>query len=68
MELARETEDVILVCDKFREMKDRGLMKDDFHYFQKAYNEIGQAAGKMAGIFVCDLEEKIDAEKQIFDI
>ncbi len=58
MELARETEDVILVCDKFREMKDRGLMKDDFHYFQKAYNEIGQAAGKTAGIFVCDLEEK----------
>lgn len=35
-------------------MKARGLMKDDFHYYQEAYNEVGTIAGKTAGAFVMD--------------
>lgn len=37
---------IVLVCDEFHKMKARGLMKDDFHYYQEAYNEVGTIAGK----------------------
>lgn len=47
-ELARELPDVTLVSDDFWSMRDRGLMKDDFHYYQQAYNEVGTAAGLAA--------------------
>lgn len=33
-------------------MRTRGLMKDDFHYYQAAYNEVGTMAGNAAGEFV----------------
>lgn len=52
LELARELSDVVLVCDDFHTMRGRGLMKDAFHYYQKAYNEVGTAAGNMAGKYV----------------
>lgn len=52
LELAGELSDVELVCDDFHTMRTRGLMKDEFHYFQKAYNEVGNAAGNAAGKFV----------------
>ena len=48
-ELAEELADVWLVCDDFYTMQSRGLMKDDFHYYQQAYNEVGTAAGNVAG-------------------
>ena len=40
--------DVTLVSESFVAMKERGLMKDEFHYFQQAYNEVGKEAGKRA--------------------
>lgn len=49
LELAEELPDVELVCDDFHTMRARGLMKDDFHYYQQAYNEVGIAAGRAAG-------------------
>lgn len=48
LELARELPDVTLVNDDFWSMRARGLMKDDFHYYQQAYNEVGNAAGLAA--------------------
>lgn len=30
-------------------MKARELMKDSYHYFQTAYNEVGKVAGENAG-------------------
>lgn len=53
LELSVELPDVILVCDDFHTMKKRQLMKDEFHYYQKAYNEVGEIAGKKTGEFVC---------------
>lgn len=44
-EIARTDQNVILVSTAFATMKSRGLMKDDFHYFQEAYNEVGREAG-----------------------
>lgn len=36
--------DVTLVSEKFKTMLHRGLMKDTFHYYQAAYNEVGEDA------------------------
>lgn len=52
LELCEEIPDVILVGDDFYKMKAIGLMKDDFHYFQRAYNEVGRIAGKNAGEYI----------------
>ncbi len=49
LEIASKDSFVALVSDDFSKMKERGLMKDDFHYYQKAYNEVGEIAGKRAG-------------------
>lgn len=45
-ELPQICEKVMLVNDSFPSMKERGLMKDEFHYYQKAYNEVGEKAGQ----------------------
>lgn len=50
LELANEVLQVTLVNDDFHTMRSKGLMKDDFHYFQQAYNEVGVAAGSTAGL------------------
>ena len=44
--LPTQIETTALVCDVFASMKARGLMKDDFHYFQQAYNEAGTVAAR----------------------
>lgn len=48
LELARQCPDVELVSDGFWTMRARGLMKDSYHYYQQAYNEVGTAAGAAA--------------------
>lgn len=53
LELSRELPEVVLVSDAFRTMRARGLMKDSFHYYQQAYNEVGTDAGRAAAAFVC---------------
>ena len=52
LDIVKSTQDIVLVCDEFHKMKARGLMKDDFHYYQHAYNEVGTMAGNEAGKFV----------------
>lgn len=54
-ELAQECPGVVLVSDDFWQMRARGLMKDSYHYYQQAYNEVGTAAGKAAAAFVNQL-------------
>lgn len=44
--IAQTNEKVVLVSKAFADMKARGLMKDEFHYFQEAYNIVGQEAGE----------------------
>lgn len=44
--IARTNNNVVMVSGSFAEMKERGLMKDDFHYFQEAYNIVGREAGE----------------------
>lgn len=51
-EIADKTPAVTMVSTCLAGMQARGLMKDEFHYFQKAYNEAGEEAGKNAGRYV----------------
>lgn len=46
---------VTLVSEKFSQMKARGLMRDEYHYYQQAYNEVGEEAGCHAAdyLFSC---------------
>ena len=38
-------------------MKARGLMKDDFHYTQTAYNEVGTYTGVNVALYVNTAKE-----------
>lgn len=51
LDLPRRYDDVVLVSDDFWTMRDRGLMKDSYHYYQQAYNEVGTAAGQAAALY-----------------
>lgn len=48
LDIAKTVTEVSLVSNDFHRMKERGLMKDAFHYYQQAYNEVGRIAGKNA--------------------
>lgn len=50
--IAQTNSDVIMVSESFAKMKERGLMKDEFHYFQEAYNYVGREAGENAAKYV----------------
>lgn len=71
-DLAESNADVVMVSGDMVALKARNRMKDSYHYYQKAYNEIGYQAGVMAAYYVhsskkpkmYDLKEKIvDFEK-----
>lgn len=50
--LTENNTNVIAVSNDFCKMKERGLMKDAFHYYQQAYNEVGSISGEKAGLYV----------------
>lgn len=54
--IAASDDRVIMVSELLAGMRERGLMKDDFHYFQQGYNEVGTDAGKNAALFVKELD------------
>ena len=51
-ELAASHDAVTMVSRRFSAMRERGLMKDAFHYYQAAYNEVGTEAGKNTAAWV----------------
>ena len=51
VDICTSNDDVIMVSDSFRLMQARGLMKDQFHYYQDGYNIVGRQAGHNAGIY-----------------
>jgi hypothetical protein len=48
-ELVLEHEDISMASRAFCDMRERGLMKDAFHYYQNGYNECGMDAGRFVG-------------------
>lgn len=51
-EIAQTRPAVTLVSRCFSTMRERGLMKDAFHYYQAAYNEAGREAGENAAAWM----------------
>ena len=51
-EIAASHDAVTMVSRRFSAMRERGLMKDAFHYYQAAYNEVGTEAGKNTAAWV----------------
>ena len=56
-EIAQTNQNVVMVSCDFAGMKKRGLMKDDFHYYQAGYNECGAYAGVNTALYVCTGKE-----------
>ena len=58
-EISRTNANVVMVSTSFADMKERGLMKDAFHYVQQAYNEVGTEAGIQTALHVNRLENRM---------
>lgn len=56
-ELAQTDTFYVMVSCDFAGMRERGMMKDDFHYYQDGYNECGAYAGVNAGIYAASGKE-----------
>lgn len=56
-EICQNESDVIMVTANQVTFKDRGLMKDTAHYYQMAYNEMGEYGGINAAIYVNTAKE-----------
>ena len=50
-ELCKDNADIIMASTALASFKDKGLMKDEFHYYQDGYNLIGTYAGRNAGLY-----------------
>lgn len=50
-QIAQTEPDVVMVSTDFAGMRARELMKDAWHYYQAAYNEVGEYAGINAAIY-----------------
>ena len=58
-QLAAEEPFITMVSTKFAEMLERGLMQDTYHYYQQAYNEVGDDAGSRTADFVKESDRRI---------
>jgi hypothetical protein len=56
-EMAQTNKNVVMVSCDFAGMKNRGLMKDQFHYYQAGYNECGTYAGINTAYYVTSEKE-----------
>lgn len=62
--IAAEREDVCLVSTRFESMREEGLMKDAFHYYQRGYNLCGEDAGKHAADALLSSHQGADCTKK----
>lgn len=51
-ELASACDDVCMVSRQFATFRERGLMRDSFHYKQEGYNLVGKEAGENVGEYL----------------
>lgn len=50
-DLCRDNDDVIMASTALASFKEKGLMKDSFHYYQDAYNIVGAYSGRNVGLY-----------------
>lgn len=58
-DICRENRRVIMATTVLCGMRARGLMKDAFHYYQAAYNEMGRYAGTNAALYANTGQEPV---------
>lgn len=51
-EMGQEMADVIMCTTDLASFRDRGLMKDKYHFYQAAYNEMGRYSGANIAVYV----------------
>lgn len=51
-EIGQEMADVIMCTTDLASFRDRGLMKDKYHFYQAAYNEMGRYSGANIAVYV----------------
>lgn len=51
-EITQETADVIMATTTLASFRDRGLMKDKYHFYQAGYNEMGRYSGANIAVYV----------------
>ena len=56
-EICQEDPNIIMVTANQSSFKSRGMMKDDFHYYQDAYNEMGTLGGVNAAFYAMSGKE-----------
>lgn len=50
-DLCKDNADIIMASTALASFKDKGMMKDNFHYYQDAYNIVGTYAGRNVGLY-----------------
>lgn len=50
-ELCKENADIIMASTALASFKEKGLMKDNVHYYQQGYNLVGTYAGRNSGLY-----------------
>ena len=56
-QIAQTDPDVVMATTILASFKDRGMMKDEWHYYQAAYNEMGWYAGANVAFYVNNSKE-----------
>lgn len=56
--IARQEPHVVSVSECLAGLREQGMMKDAFHYYQVGYNLVGEEAGQRAAAYVRTLPEK----------
>ncbi len=66
--ICQNDKDVIMISTDLAGMLERGLMKDDLHYYQQAYNETGEHAGVNMAFYVMNGKEPFMYDPQFGDL
>ena len=62
--ICKESRDTVLVSVSFSAMLEKGLMKDQYHYYQEAYNICGEDAGINAAYYATTGKEPMIFDSQ----
>ena len=62
--LCQDDRDIVMISLDLATMQARGMMKDDQHYYQDAYNECGEDAGTNMAYYTINGKEPMMFDQQ----
>ena len=66
--LCKENRDVVMVSMTLSGLLNKGMMKDDLHYYQEGYNFCGEDAGVNAAYYVTTGKEPMIYDPQFQEL